>query len=114
MHKAKGYVVVADTPVQFKAEIETIIVPKSLYKVTVTFGNKVIYLDLKDGKSAMGRTLDGVLQILRERRDIRDLDVVTAEFIATDGAHSTSERLTRFRAVDLSSGRELFSKSIGN
>ncbi len=34
--------------------------------------------------------------------------------IATDGAHSTSERLTRFRAVDLSSGRELFSKSIGN
>lgn len=34
--------------------------------------------------------------------------------IATDGAHSTKERLTRFRAVDLSSGRELFSESIGN
>lgn len=34
--------------------------------------------------------------------------------IATDGAHSAKERLTRFRAVDLSSGMELFSESIGN
>ena len=34
--------------------------------------------------------------------------------IATDGAHSAKERLTRFRAVDLSSGKELFSEAIGN
>ena len=34
--------------------------------------------------------------------------------IATDGAHRAKERLTRFRAVDLSSGIELFSESIGN
>ena len=34
--------------------------------------------------------------------------------IATDGAHSTRERLTRFRAVDLSSGKELFRESTGN
>ena len=34
--------------------------------------------------------------------------------IATVGAHSAKERLTRFRAVDLSSGKELFSKAIGN
>ncbi|WP_289764522.1 ribonuclease H [uncultured Duncaniella sp.] len=34
--------------------------------------------------------------------------------IATDGAHSTKERLTSFRAVDLSSGKELFRESIGN
>ena len=40
MHKAKGYVVVAATPVQFPATVETIIVPKTLYKVTVSFGNK--------------------------------------------------------------------------
>ena len=53
MHKAKGYVVVAATPVQFPATVETIIVPKTLYKVTVSFGNKTIYLDPKDGKSAM-------------------------------------------------------------
>ena len=34
--------------------------------------------------------------------------------IATDGAHSMKERLTRYRAVDLSSGLELFNHSIGN
>ena len=34
--------------------------------------------------------------------------------IATDGTHKAKERLTRFRAVDLSSGMELFSESIGN
>ena len=34
--------------------------------------------------------------------------------IATDGAHSTKEGLTRYRAVDLSSGLELFNHSIGN
>ena len=61
MHKAKGYVVVAATPIQFPATVETIIVPKTLYNVTVSFDNKTIYLDPKDGKSAMSRTLDGVL-----------------------------------------------------
>ena len=40
MHNAKGYVVVAATPVLFQAHVETIIVPKTLYQVTVTFGNK--------------------------------------------------------------------------
>lgn len=34
--------------------------------------------------------------------------------IATDGAHSTRERMTRFRAVNLASGEELFSETIGN
>ena len=81
MHKAKGYVVVAATPVQFPATVETIIVPKMLYKVTVSFGNKTIYLDPKDGKSAMSRTLDGVLQILRERKDIENHEEVIADFI---------------------------------
>ena len=72
MHKAKGYVVVAATPVQFPATVETIIDPKTLYKVTVSFGNKPIYLDPKDGKSAMSRTLKGVLQILREHQNIEN------------------------------------------
>ena len=81
MHKAKGYVVVAATPVQFPATVETIIVLKTLYKVTVSFGNKTIYLDPKDGKSAMSRTLDGVLQILRERKDIENHEEVIADFI---------------------------------
>ena len=80
MHKAKGYVVVAATPVQFMATVESIIVPKALYKVTVTFGNKTVYFDPKDGKSAMSKTIDGVLAILRERKDIRNLEGVIEDF----------------------------------
>ena len=79
MHK--GYVVVAATPVQFSAIVETIIVPKTQYKVTVSFGNKTIYLDPKDGKSAMSRTLDGVLPVLKERKDIENHEEVIADFI---------------------------------
>ena len=60
--------IVAATPVQFPAKVEIIIVPKTLYKVTVTFGNKTIYLDPNDDKSTMNPTLDGVLYILKERR----------------------------------------------
>lgn len=80
MHKAKGFVVVAATPVQFTARVESIIVPKALYKVTVTFGNKTVYFDPKDGKSAMSKTIEGVLSILRERKDIRNLGGVIDDF----------------------------------
>ena len=68
MHKSKGYVVVAATPVRFPAVVETVIIPKTLYKVTVTFGNKTIYLDPKDGKSAMSRTLMEYYQYSRSVR----------------------------------------------
>lgn len=34
--------------------------------------------------------------------------------IATDGAHSTKNRLTRFQAVDIATGEVLFNESIGN
>ena len=80
MHKAKGYVVVDAIPVPFPATVETIIAPKTLYKITVSFGNKIIYLDPKDGKSAMSRTLDGVLPVHKERKDIENHEeVVTNE-----------------------------------
>jgi len=36
------------------------------------------------------------------------------EGIATDAAHSTKNGLTCFRAVDLSTGEELFTEEIGN
>ena len=39
MHKANGYVVVSATPVLYEVQVETIIVPKSIYQVTVTFEN---------------------------------------------------------------------------
>ena len=81
MHNAKGYVVVAATPVLFQAHVETIIVPKTLYQVTVTFGNKKIFFDPKDGKSAMSRTIDGVLEILKGRKDIRHQESVINDYL---------------------------------
>ena len=81
MHKAKGCVVVAATPVQFPATVETMIVPKTLCNVTVLFGNKTVYLDPKDGKSAMSRTLNGVLPVLKERKEIENHEEVLADFI---------------------------------
>jgi len=38
--------------------------------------------------------------------------IVPTEGIATDGAHSVKSGLTRFRAVDLKTGQELFNHSI--
>ena len=49
--------------------------PRNAVKVTVSFGDNTIYLDLKDCKSAMSRTLNGVPQILKERKVIEDYEV---------------------------------------
>ena len=64
---------------------------QSVGKVTVSFGNKTIYLDPKDGKSAMSRTLDGVLPVLKERKDIENHEEVIADFIK-----QTQELIRRF------------------
>ena len=81
MRKANGYVVVAATPVLFQAHVETVIVPKTLYQVTVTFGNKKIFFDPKDGKSVMSRTIDGVLEILKGRKDIKYKEGVITDYL---------------------------------
>ncbi len=57
------------------------IVPKTLYQVTVTFGNKKIFFDPKDGKSAMSRTIDGVLEILKGRKDIKYKEGVITDYL---------------------------------
>nr|WP_229095530.1 hypothetical protein [Alistipes sp. D31t1_170403_E11] len=80
MHKQHGYVVVAATPILFEAAIETIIVPKTIYQVTVTFGNKKIFFDPKDGRSINSRTIEGVAAVLDARPDIADKEQVIAAF----------------------------------
>ncbi len=80
MHKDNGFVVVSAIPVQFKAEVETVVVPKAIYRINITFGNKTVYFDPKDGKSSSSRTLDGVLEILHSRNDIEDKESVIESF----------------------------------
>lgn len=76
----KGFVVVSATPILFKARIETSIVPKAIYQVSVSFGNKVIYFDPKDGKSHYSRTLEGVLGVLAARHDIEHKEQIIEDF----------------------------------
>lgn len=81
MHKANGYVVVSACPIFFKAQIETTIVLKAIYQVTIIFGNKKIYFDPKDGKSSQSRTVEGVLSVLSCRKDIENKDDVIQDFL---------------------------------
>ena len=78
----KGFVVVSVTPILWPAKIETIIVPKSIYQVNITFGYKTIYFDPKDGKFPASRTLNGVLAVLEGRGDIMDKAQIIDEFKA--------------------------------
>ena len=80
MRNNNGYVVVSAEPVQFAAKIETIIIPKTIYQVTITFGNKTIYYDPKDGKSPSSRTVEGVVKILSGRLDIADCQSIISVF----------------------------------
>ena len=80
MHKSNGYVVVSAIPIRFKAHVETVIVPLQTYQVHITFGNKTVYFDPKNGKSSSSKTIEGVLNVLIERQDIDNLESVIAGF----------------------------------
>lgn len=80
MHSGNGFVVVAATPVLFKAIIETLLSPKETYKVTINFGNKTIYFDPLKGKTHSSRTVAGVVALLRQRIDIEDQEEVIERF----------------------------------
>lgn len=80
MTEKNGYVVIAMTPVEFKATISTIYVKKAIYRVEVKFGNKTIVFDPLDGKKDTIRTLKGCLSVLEKRVDIKDITQVVADF----------------------------------
>ncbi|MBF0578173.1 hypothetical protein [Dysgonomonas sp. GY617] len=80
MHMGNGYVVVSAIPALFKAILQTVLVSKDIYQVKISFGNKTIYFDPKDGKSPSSRTIDGVIRALAIRKDIDDLENLILEF----------------------------------
>ena len=82
MRNGNGYVVVSAVLATFKAEIKITIVTKAVYQVCVVFGNKTVYYDPKDGKTENSRTVSGVLKVLKQRRDIKDIDQVIEDFMA--------------------------------
>lgn len=81
MHNRSGYVVVSAKPLLFAAQVETIIIPKKTYQVTVSFGNKVVYFDPLCGSSPSSRTISRVIKLLRSREDIENVELVIENLI---------------------------------
>lgn len=81
MHNRSGYVVVSAKPLLFVAQVETIIIPKKTYQVTVSFGNKVIYFDPLYGSSPSSRTISRVIRLLRLREDVENVEGVIENLI---------------------------------
>lgn len=80
MRKGNGYVVISATRPCYNAEIEKIIIRKSVYQIRITFGHKIIYFDPKDGNSPSSRTITGVVKAMRERKDLADIEGVIERF----------------------------------
>ncbi len=81
MYCKNGYVVTSAARTLFQATFETVIVPKAVYQVKITFGNKVVYFDPKDGRSRSSRTVEGVLKVLDGREDLQDREEVKRRFV---------------------------------
>lgn len=81
MKSKDGYIVIKATPVQFKATIETVYVPKALYQVLVRFGNKTVVFDPKDGIQETRKSLNKCRQLLEKRVDIKDIATVVEDFL---------------------------------
>lgn len=80
MHSGNGFVVVEAAPVLFKTIIETLVMPKGTYKITINFGNKTVYFDPLNGKTHSSRTVAGVVALLTHRIDIEDQEEVIGRF----------------------------------
>ncbi|RHH14482.1 hypothetical protein DW228_06695 [Bacteroides fragilis] len=80
MYNKNGYIVVSATPALFEAQMETIIVPKAVYKVNIVFGYKHVIFDPKDGKSPSYRSIDAIIELLNERVDLKHKEEVITDF----------------------------------
>ncbi len=75
-----GFVVVSASPHAFEAKVESTIIKNVVYKVEVKFGNKTILYDPKDGNHDSVRCLEKCADVLRVRKDIKDLIIVLDDF----------------------------------
>lgn len=80
MRRRNGYVVISANRLKYKAEFETVVVPKSVYQIRIIFGHKIVYFDPKDGNSPSSRTVAGVEKALRGRKDLADIENVIERF----------------------------------
>jgi hypothetical protein len=75
-----GYVVTKAEPHMFEAHITSTVIRNAVYLVEVKFGNKTIIFDPLDGRSDSVRTIEGVINALQYRKDIKNLLQVLEDF----------------------------------
>ncbi|WP_288612676.1 hypothetical protein [uncultured Bacteroides sp.] len=82
MHSGCGFVVIAAKPLLFQASIDTVVVPREIYRITINFGNKTVYFDPLRGRTSSSRTIAGVIALLQRRIDIENLEGIVSGFKA--------------------------------
>lgn len=92
MHNHTGYVVVSARLALFKAHVDALVIPHGIYHVTVSFGNKIVYFDPKDGRNPSTGTLAGITKFLRETGEIEDI-----EQVIKDLSHRAEQIVHRMR-----------------
>lgn len=80
MKSGSGYVVVEAVPVLFDVKIESIHVPRLIYRVEAKFGEKSIVFDPMDGQRLSVRNIDGAIEALSKRTDVKDLHQTIDDF----------------------------------
>lgn len=85
MHNGNGYVAVSAEIIKFPVNIELIAVTRSTYQIRILFGNKTIYFDPVNGRSPSSQTVQGVINVLRNRQDIENPEQVISEFRSKSG-----------------------------
>ena len=79
-NKDAGFIVVKAEPHAFEAKISSTIVKNAVYLVEIKFGNKTIVFDPLDGRKDSMRTIDGVIEVIQYRKDIKNLLQVIDDF----------------------------------
>lgn len=80
MSNGSGFIAVKAELCLFPAVVDTTIT-NNRFKVTVKFGNKTIVYDPQYGVDDSRKTVEGVLEILRGRNDIRDKEQIIDAFL---------------------------------
>ena len=79
MNKSRGYVCVSAEPQQFIATVNIEYEPREKYNIIVSFGNKTMLYDPLMGRKSTVLTIQGFIDTLQRRLDIKNIDSVLAE-----------------------------------
>ena len=79
MNRSHGYVCISAEPQQFDASVSIEYEPREKYHVLVSFGNKTMLYDPLRGRKSTVLTLQGFIDTLQRRLDIKNIDDVLAE-----------------------------------